>query len=78
MGERSKEDVVSVIARHRPLLARRQTMAELLDVSVRKFDDLRQRGIVPAPIDMGGVQVWDVDEVLRQVRESRREEAEAW
>lgn len=62
-----------------PVLARRQTMAELLDVSERTFGDLVQRGVVPPPCRREGrLAWWDVDEVRRSMREASEAEAEEW
>lgn len=67
------------VPRRTPILARRQTMAELLDVSERTFSDLVQRGVVPPPCRREGRMAWwDVEEVRRWMREAAEMEPDEW
>lgn len=43
-------------------------LAELLDCNPRTLARLARRGLIPAPIDLGGLRRWDFQAVLTAIQ----------
>lgn len=52
----------------RPLFARDARAAKLLDMPVKRFRELVAEGAIPPPVNIGGEERWDVDNLRETFR----------
>lgn len=61
-----------------PLFASERTAARLLDMRPEAFRDLVDRGHLPAPVTIGTLRRYDVDELRRVIRGEAAADAMQW
>jgi len=49
--------------KYQPILVREKTAAKMLDLTLDEFRELVAKGILPAPVDLDGIDRWRVEEL---------------
>ena len=55
------------------MLLRRKNAAKHLGISISKFDTMRNKGILPAPVGMDGSVLWDNKDLDKYIEDNKLE-----